>query len=124
MNLKLDLGFGFRFWLDLHLPYVTVWLSRFKRLSRLAKCPGISLQRHFQINSSLVMHCYEIIPSWKAWLCFKPWLGGAALFDSGMAALFDSPRGGTSPCRGPGHGCRREHLSRECHLLFRQGYCW
>jgi len=22
------------------------------------------------------MHCYEIIPSWKAWLCFKPWLGG------------------------------------------------
>jgi len=24
--------------------------------------------------------------------------------DCGGAALFDSPRGGTSPCRGPGYG--------------------
>ena len=41
MNLKLDLSLGFSFWLRLDLPYVPVWpgLSRFKRLSRLAKCP-------------------------------------------------------------------------------------
>jgi len=44
----------FRFWLRLELPYVPVWpgLSRFKRLpsvpSRLAKCPGFSLQWSFQ----------------------------------------------------------------------------
>jgi len=33
-------------YVKLDLPYVLVWpgLSRFKRLSRLAKCPGISLQ--------------------------------------------------------------------------------
>jgi len=30
----------------------------------------------FKMNSSLMMHCYEIIPSCKAWLCFNPWLGG------------------------------------------------
>ena len=42
MNLKLDLRF--RFWLRLDLPYVWPGLSRFKRLSRLANCPGISLQ--------------------------------------------------------------------------------
>jgi len=36
MNLKLDVGLGFRFWLRLDLPYVPVWpgLSRFKHLSR------------------------------------------------------------------------------------------
>jgi len=27
----------------------------------------------FKINSSLMMPCYDIIPSWKALLCFKPW---------------------------------------------------
>jgi len=46
MNQTLDFGLGFRVWLRLDLPYVPVWpgLPRFKRLSRLAKCPGISLQ--------------------------------------------------------------------------------
>jgi len=34
------------------------------------------------------MHCYEIIPSWKAWICFNPWLGGAALFDSSLEGNF------------------------------------
>jgi len=48
-----------------------------------------------------MMHCYEIIPYWKPWPCFNPWLGGAALFDCGRAALFNSPRDDTSPCQGP-----------------------
>ena len=81
MNLKLDLGF--RFWFRLDLPYVPVWLG----LSRLAKCPGISLQLNIQINSSLMMHCYEIIPSWKAWLWFNPWLGGRHFSTRPGAAL-------------------------------------
>ena len=46
MNLKLDLGFTF--WLRLDLPYVWPGPSRFKRLSRLANYPGISLQWNFQ----------------------------------------------------------------------------
>jgi len=39
-----------RFWLRLDLLYVPVWpgLSQLKRLSRLAKCSGISLQWNFQ----------------------------------------------------------------------------
>ena len=81
MNLKSDLGF--RFWLRLHLLYVWPGLSRFKRQSRLAKCPEFHFSEIFKINSSLMMHCYEIIPSWKAWLCFNLWLGGATLFDCG-----------------------------------------
>ena len=54
MNLKLDLGSGFRFWLRLDLPYIPVW-QMFKldcpslnicpdAPSQLAKCPRISLQ--------------------------------------------------------------------------------
>jgi len=45
MNLNLDIGL--RFWLRLDLPYVWPGLSWFKRLSQLAKCPGISLQWNF-----------------------------------------------------------------------------
>jgi len=64
MNLKLDLGLGFRFWLMLDLPYVPVWpgLSRFKHLSR-CLVPVSKMSGIFQINSSLMMPCYEIIPS-------------------------------------------------------------
>jgi len=51
-----------------------------------------------------MMHCYEIIPSWKAWLCFNPWLRGAA--------LFDSPQGGTSPCPGPARYAQTAALLR------------
>ena len=34
--------------------------------SLLAKCPKFHFSEFFKINSSLMMHCYEIIPFWKA----------------------------------------------------------
>ena len=101
VNLKLDLGLGFRFWSRLD-PTIRPSLNVCPGVpSRLAKCPGISLQWNFQNLLQPDDACYEIIPSWKAWLCFYLWFGGAALFDCGGAALFNSPGGGTSPCRGP-----------------------
>ena len=70
MNLKLDLGFGLRFWLRLDLPDVPVWPgpSRFKCLSRCPvsvkqNVPEFHFSEIFKINSNLMMHCYEIIPS-------------------------------------------------------------
>jgi len=33
------------------------------------------------------MHCYEIIPFWKAWLCFNPWFVGGGTFRLWAAAL-------------------------------------
>jgi len=37
--------------------------------------PEFRFSEIFKINSSRMMHCYEIIPPWKAWLCLNPWLG-------------------------------------------------
>ena len=45
------------------------------------------------------MHCYEIIPSWKAWLCLTRGLGRAALFDCGQWRKW---RGSRSARRPPG----------------------
>jgi len=82
MNLKLDLGF--RFLLRLDQPYVPVWpgLSGFKRLSRLAKCPGAELlgwtggtfrlapRRHFPMSGpcvySFFLHFYFLFMMLRA----------------------------------------------------------
>jgi len=42
-------------------------------------------------------HCYEIIPSWKAYHCFNPWLGSGT-FQLWGSAPFYLPQGGTSQC--------------------------
>jgi len=108
MNLKLDLGLGFRFWLRLDLPYVPAWpgLSRFKRLSR---CPGLVSKMSWNFTS------VKFAKLTSAWWCivmkyFRPerldfaltrGLGRGGAFQLWGVALFDLPRGGTSPCRGP-----------------------
>jgi len=57
-----EVSFRFRFYILIKVgPTVRPGVT-----SRLAKCPGISLQWIFKSNSSLMMPCYEIIPSWKA----------------------------------------------------------
>jgi len=42
------------------------------------------------------MHCYEIIPSWKAWLCFNPWFGGRH-FSTVGSGVTDGGKGGAPP---------------------------
>jgi len=69
MNLKLDLGLGFRFRLRLDLPYVPVWPGcpslNVCPMSRpgLQNVPESYFSEIFEINSSRMMHCYQIIPS-------------------------------------------------------------
>jgi len=43
------------------------------------------------------MHCYEIIPSWKAWLCFNPWLGGDRHFSTVGSDVTDGGQGCAPP---------------------------
>ena len=96
VTLKLDLGF--RFWLRLDLPYVWLGLSRIKRLSRPGwqNVPEFHFSEIFKINSSLMMHCYEILPFWNAWICFNPWLGGRH-FSTVGSDVTDERQGCTPP---------------------------
>jgi len=87
-EVRFRLSFGV--WLRLDLPYVLVWpgLSRFKRLSR-CPFPVSKMSRNFtsakfsKLTPGGGAAFSKLTPLWEG------------------AALFDSPRDDTSPCRGP-----------------------
>jgi len=59
--------------------------------------PEFHFSEVFKINSSLMMHFYEIIPSWKAWLCFNPWLALTRGFSTVSSGVTDGGQGCAPP---------------------------